>query len=177
MGDLLGNIRNSVTSGGSANGALGDILGQVLGGQTSQQVTKKPATTDKPTTQQPARKGIDISKELDTINGIPTSNESKGGIDLGSVLGAANGNGGIDLGSILGGAAGKSGIDLGSVLGAAAGKGRGIDLGTILGALLGGSQPSGGLAGDLSNANIGEIAQSVISVIGMASNAFGSAKQ
>ena len=161
MGDLLGNILNSVTSGGSANGALGDILGQVLGGQTSQQVTKKPATTDKPTTQQPARKGIDISKELDTINGIPTSNESKGGIDLGSVLGAANGNGGIDLGSILGGAAGKGGIDLGSVLGA----------------LLGGSQPSGGLAGDLSNANIGEIAQSVISVIGMASNAFGSAKQ
>jgi len=163
MGDLLGNILNSATSGGSANGALGDILGQVLGGQTSQQVTKKPATTDKPTTQQPARKGIDISKELDTINGIPTSNESKGGIDLGSVLGAANGNGGIDLGSIL--------------RGAAAGKGRGIDLGTILGALLGGSQPSGGLAGDLSNANIGEIAQSVISVIGMASNAFGSAKQ
>ena len=161
MGDLLGNILNSATSGGSANGALGDILGQVLGGQTSQQVTKKPATTDKPTTQQPARKGIDISKELDTINGIPTSNESKGGIDLGSVLGAANGNGGIDLGSILGGAAGKGGIDLGSVLGA----------------LLGGSQPSGGLAGDLSNANIGEIAQSVISVIGMASNAFGSAKQ
>ena len=76
-----------------------------------------------------------------------------------------------------GGAAGKGGIDLGSVLGAAAGKGGGLDLGTILGALLGGSQPSGGLAGNLSNSNIGEIAQSVISVIGMASNAFGSAKQ
>ena len=66
------------------------------------------------------------------------------------------------------------GIDLGSVLGAVTG-GK-IDLGTILGAIVGGSQPSGGLAGSLSNANIGEIAQSVISVIGMASNAFGSAK-
>lgn len=177
MGDLLGNILNSVTSGGSANGALGDILGQVLGGQASQQVTKKPATTNKPTMRQPAQKGIDISKELDAINGVPASNGRNGGIDLGSVLGAATGKGGIDLGSILGGAAGKGGIDLGSVLGAASkGKG-GLDLGTILGALLGGSQPSGGLAGDLSNANIGEIAQSVISVIGMASNAFGSAKQ
>ena len=143
MGDLLGNILNSVTSGGAASGALGDILGQVLGGQTSQQVTKKPATTNKTTTQQPTRKGIDISKELDTINGVPANCESKGGIDLGSILGATTGKGGID----------------------------------ILGALLGGSQPSGGLAGDLSNSNIGEIAQSVISVIGMASNAFGSAKQ
>lgn len=80
------------------------------------------------------------------------------------------------MGSILGAATSKGGIDLGSILGAATGKSGGLDLGSILGALVGGSQPSGGLAGNLSNANIGEIAQSVISVIGMASNAFGSAK-
>ena len=169
MGDLLGNILKSVTSGGSASGDLGDILGQVLGGQAAK---KKPTVTKQTTTKQPANKGIDISKELDAINGTSSSNTDagKGGIDLGSILG---GKGGIDQGSILGG---KGGIDLGSVLGAATGGKGGLDLGTILGALLGGSQPSGGLTGSLSNANIGEIAQSVISVIGMASNAYDSAK-
>lgn len=163
MGDLLGNILNSVTSGGSASGALGDILGQVLGGQTASKQTTKKSATKQPTTRQTGHKGIDIAKELDAINGTPASSSntgvSKGGIDIGDILG------------------GKEGIDLGSILGAATGGKGGLDLGTILGALLGGSQPSGGLTGDLSNANIGEIAQSVISVIGMASNAFGTAKQ
>lgn len=163
MGDLLGNILSSVTQGGAASGALGDILGQVLGGQVT---TKKPTNQTK---QQPANKGIDISKELDAINGTQCPEaSSKGSIDIGDVLGA-----------ITGGKGGKSeGIDLGSVLGAVTGgKSGGLDLGSILGALVGGNQPSGGLAGSLSNANIGEIAQSVISVIGMASSAFGGAKQ
>ena len=164
MGDLLGNILSSVTQGGAASGALGDILGQVLGGQVA---ARKP--TSKPSQQQPTNRGIDISRELDAINGTQCpESSSKGGIDIGDVLG-----------SITGGKGGNSGgIDLGSILGAVTGsKGGGLDLGSILGALVGGNQPSGGLAGSLSNANIGEIAQSVISVIGMASSAFGGAKQ
>jgi hypothetical protein len=154
-----------------------------LGGQVA---AKKP--TSQPRQQQTTNRGIDISKELDAINGTQCPEaSSKGGIDIGDVLGAITGgksssSGGIDLGSVLGAiTGGKSsdggGIDLGSVLGAVTGGKGGLDLGSILGALVGGNQPSGGLTGSLSNANIGEIAQSVISVIGMASSAFGGAKQ
>ena len=193
MGDLLGNILNSVISGGSASVDLTDILKKVAKSQSASKDkdTGNVATQGtKPVTKPKSNGGIDINEELDAITGKQTpaskgksndsgsvwASEGKGGIDLGSILGGATGKGGIDLGSILGAATGKGGIDLGSVLGAATGGEGGLDLGSILGAVLGGSQPSGGLTGSLSNANIGEIAQSVISVIGMASSAFGDSK-
>ena len=108
MGDLLGNILNSVTSGGSASNELTEILKKVAKSQSA-------------------------SKSEDNDPGKEVVKATEG-----------------------------QDIEL--------------DFGTILGAILGGSQPSGGLAGSLPNANIGDIAKSVISVIGMASSAFDDSK-
>ena len=163
MGDLLGNILNSVISGGSASVDLTDILKKVAKSQSASKgkETGNVATKEtKPVTKPKNNGGIDINAELDAITGKQTPADKGKNTNPGSVVATES----------------KGGIDLGSVLGAATGGEGGLDLGSILGAVLGGSQPCGGLTGSLSNANIGEIAQSVISVIGMASSAFDDSK-
>ena len=170
MAGFLENIITSAVTGGkssSSSNPLDSILGSVIGGATSSRSSS--------------------SGQADILGKVlrnATGGSSKGGIDLGDLIKVATGGGsgastaaidGVDLDSIIKG--GKAnGVDLTDILGGMTGaskKSSGVDLGAGVSAVvlkkILNSVLSGQSSRSKADGGLGDIAKSVINVIGMAS--------
>lgn len=178
MAGFLENIITSAVTGGkssSSSNPLDSILGSVIGGATSSRSSSSGQADIlgkvlRNATGGSSKGGIDLGDliKVATGGGSGASTAAIDGVDLDSIIKGGKANG-VDLTDILGGMTGaskkSSGVDLGSILKKAAGAGvSAVVLKKILNSVL-----SGQSSRSKADGGLGDIAKSVINVIGMAS--------